>query len=92
VRSEAEGAPRVVEPVGVGEADVTPSSAVLCVAGLHPQDVLRNAGFSGDSDSESMRQQTLEKEVVSTSIKRSAKTTMLEIRAGVGTGLLWRTH
>jgi hypothetical protein len=40
--SKAEGAPGVVEAVQVGEVDVAPSSAVLGVAGVHRQDVLRD--------------------------------------------------
>ncbi len=46
--SEAERAPRVVQAVGVGQADVAAGSAVLGVAGLHPEDALGHAGLDGD--------------------------------------------
>jgi hypothetical protein len=46
-RSEFEGAPRVVEAVWVGEADVAAGGPVLGVAALHPHDGLGDAGLGG---------------------------------------------
>ena len=48
--SEAEGTPSVVQAVGVGEADVAAGGAVLRVAGLHPEDVLGDAGLNGSGE------------------------------------------
>ncbi len=47
-RLELEGAPRVIEAVWVGEANVSPSSAVLRLAGLHPEEVLWDSCLNGD--------------------------------------------
>jgi hypothetical protein len=47
---KAEGAPGFIKAVWVGEADVAPSGAVLGMAGLHPEDVLRDASLGGDSE------------------------------------------
>jgi hypothetical protein len=92
--SEAESAPGVVEAVGVGEANVGASSAVLGVTGLHPEDVLgqgRWPQWPGTLASVAMvrppiRQLTPKKEDVSTLIMVRAAITMEEMRAGVGTG------
>lgn len=48
--SEAEGAPGVVETVGVGEAYVAARRAVLGVARLHPQDVFGDARLGSDGE------------------------------------------
>ena len=47
-RLEPEGTPRVVEAVRVSEADIVQGSAVLGVAGLHPEDVLWDPALDGD--------------------------------------------
>ena len=44
--SEPEGAPSVVKAVRVGEADISPGGAILRVARLHPEDVLRDSGLN----------------------------------------------
>ncbi len=51
-RSELEGAPRIVEAVWVGEADVAAGGQVLGVAAprLHPHDGRGDAGLSGHSE------------------------------------------
>ena len=50
VWSEAECTPCVVKAVWFREADVAPCSTVLGVAGLHPHDGLRDAGFGGHGE------------------------------------------
>jgi len=48
--SEFEGAPGVVEAVGVGEANIAAGRSELGVPGLHPHDLLGNAGLGGDGE------------------------------------------
>jgi hypothetical protein len=47
---EAEGTPGVVQAIRVCEADVAACGAVLGVTRLHPEDVRRYAGLSGNSE------------------------------------------
>ena len=47
---ETEGAPGVVEAVGIREADVAAGGRALGVAALYPHDGLRDASFGGDGE------------------------------------------
>ncbi len=48
--SEFEGAPGIVKAVGVGEANVAAGRSELGVPGLHPHDLLSDAGLGGDGE------------------------------------------
>ncbi len=89
--SEFEGAPCVVETIGVGEANVAASSSELGVPQLHPHDLLVDASLCGDghSDGEAAHAALAAEAGERGSWKPiflSVLTTIVEIRAAEGTG------